>query len=623
MFFTPRFLRDLDSHPVTFTAETNISVPAVYAESYIRSMLSRKLLKTDSGDALPCESLTFAIGIPEEIRQEVKAVGNREEYAIVIGRESAVYATEECGLLFGLATLLQLADSGELTGKLIYDYPVCPVRGYRVYMPGRENIGIFKDMIDLLAYYKYNAIILEIGGAMEYKKHPEINEAWVKFCDDMRQYSARYEEVQSKYSYYKNSVHVENGDGSYLTQEECRDIAAYCRQRGLEVIPECPTLSHSDYLLLPHPEYCERENDEIPDTYCPNHPGIYEYVFEVLDEVIDVFQPTRLNIGHDEFYSMCICDRCKGKDPVDLYIADIVKLSTYLESKGISTLMWGEKMLKAVSDRGRHYGGWYDEKVYPDGTRFKVPDFYHCATKMPKNVTYLNWYWYFGEDMDRVYHDNGYHMVYGNYSAIQCPNFRTRIGWGSEGGFVSNWGTNEDEYMQRNCQYFTLISTAYAFWCDDYDSDRAGWLNEHVLQENYRRHYNGKKDLIRVVHTTDHNIRYHEFWCGIFIEDETYLLGNYELTYSDGTSVLLPVKYGTNITNWQVAGGSDSDPADRCGSSALHEVSGSALPLTFGDKFWFECGYENPHPEKSIASFRYVPAPGKENIQVFLKSVTF
>ena len=623
MFFTPRYARDLDSRHVVFTSDTKVSVPGIYAESYIRGTVARKLVKEASDAALICESLTFAIGIPEDIRKEVTASGNREEYAIVLGRESAVYATEECGLLFGLATLLQLADSGELTCKLIYDYPVCPVRGYRVYMPGRENIGIFKDMIDLLAYYKYNAIILEIGGAMEYKKHPEINEAWVKFCDDMRQYSARYEEVQSKYNYFKNSVHVENGDGSYLTQEECRDIAAYCRQRGLEVIPECPTLSHSDYLLLPHPEFCERENDEIPDTYCPNHPGIYEYVFEVLDEVIDVFQPTRLNIGHDEFYSMCICDRCKGKDPVDLYIADIVKLSTYLESKGISTLMWGEKMLKAVSESGKHYGGWYTEKVYPDGTRFQVPDFYHCATKMPKNVTYLNWYWYFGEDMDRVYHDNGYHMIYGNYSAIQCPNFRTRIGWGSAGGFVSNWGSNEDEYMQRNCQYFTLISTAYAFWCDDYDSDRAGWLNDHVLQENYRRHYNGRKNLIRVVHTTDHNIRYQNFWCGIFIEDETYLLGNYELTYRDGTSVLLPVKYGTNITNWQVAGGSDSDPADRCGSSALHEVSGGALPISIGDKFWYECGYENPCPEKAVASFRYVPAPGKENIQVFLQSVTF
>ena len=31
-------------------------------------------------------------------------------------------------------------------------------------------------MIDLLVYYKYNSIILEIGGAMEYKRHPEINE---------------------------------------------------------------------------------------------------------------------------------------------------------------------------------------------------------------------------------------------------------------------------------------------------------------------------------------------------------------------------------------------------------------------------------------------------------------
>lgn len=626
MFFNPRLTKELTSERFAITSATEVIIPECAAVNYIKSAVAKKLVTCGCG-ATACKKLTFAVGIPESVKAEIekeRAVsGDREEYVVIVGEETVVYAKEEQGLLYGLSTLIHLTEGGEMTGKLIYDYPVCGVRGYRVYMPGSENIGLFKDMIDLLAYYKFNAIILEIGGAMEYKKHPEINEHWVKFCDEAQKESGRYEKIKAKYNYFKNSVHIENGDGGYLTQEECRDIAAYCRERGLEVIPECPTLSHADYLLLPHPEFAEREGDEIPDTYCPNHPGIYDYVFEVLSEVIDVFKPTKLHIGHDEFYSMCICDRCKGKDPVDLYIADIQKLSDFLTAQGITPMMWGEKLLKAVSPSGKHYGGWYTERVYPDGTRFQVPDFWHCATKMPKEVTYLNWYWIFGEHLDKVYHDNGYNVVYGNFSAIQCPNFRERVKWGTNGGFVSNWGSNEDEYMQRNCQYFTLISTAYAFWCEDYDSDKAEWLSNYVMAENYRRHYQNKKNLIKVVHTTDHTENYHEFWCGIFIEDEKYVLGNYKLTYTDGEEVFFPVKYGTNITDWEVGGGSDADPADRCGSSAFHEVSGSTLPELVEGKYWYECGYENPHPEKSVKSFEYIPAAGKENINVFLRSVKF
>ena len=627
MFFTPRLNREITGGEIYFSPETEINIGESSVSEYIADTVTKKLFVTDGGKGTLCKKITFVLGftdgIKAEIEKSVKISGNDEEYAVLVGEETLVCAKNERGLVYGLSTLTHLKLCGELSCRLIYDYPSCSVRGYRVYMPGRENIGIFKEMIDLLAYYKYNSIILEIGGAMEYKKHPEINEHWVKFCEEAQKESGRYAKIHAKYNYFKNSVHIENGDGGYLTQDECRDIAAYCRARGLEVIPECPTLSHSDYLLLPHPEYAEREGDEIPDTYCPNHPGIYDYVFEVLGEVIDVFKPTRLHIGHDEFYSMCICDRCKGKDPVDLYIADIKRLSDFLTAQGITPMMWGEKLLKAVGPNGKHYGGWYTEKVYPDGTRFQVPDFYHCATKMPKEVTYLNWYWIFGEHLDKVYHDNGYNVVYGNFSAIQCPNFRERVKWGTSGGFVSNWGSNEDEYMQRNCQYFTLISTAYAFWCEDYDSDKAEWLSNYVMEENYRRHYQNKKNLIKVVHTTDHTEKYHEFWCGIFIDNEKYTLGHYKLTYTNGTEAFFPVKYGTNITDRDVGGGSDADPADRCGSSAFHEVSGSTLPRLIDGRYWYECGYENPHPEKTVKSFEYVPADGKENINVYIRSVQF
>jgi len=629
MFFQPRFCKAYSDRVIALTPETVLDIRATAPKAYITQTFAKEFGKAAGNGETVCRKLTLALGIPEDLRATVSKTvavsGNSEEYVVVLGEESFVYATEEQGLLYGFATLIQLRDWGENTEKLIYDYPDCPVRGFRVYMPGRENIGIFKDMIDLLVYYKYNSIILEIGGAMEYKKHPEINEKWVEFCDDMRRFSGRAHEMHAQYPYMKNSVHCENGDGSYLTQEECRDIAAYCRDRGLDIIPECPTLSHSDYLLLPHPEFAERENDEVPDCYCPRHPGVYQYVFEVLDEVIDVFQPKCLHIGHDEFYSMCICDRCKGADPVEIYVTDIKVLSEYLASKGIETMMWGEKLLKAISPKGKHYGGWYDEKDY-NGIKFKVPDMFRCAECMPPNINFLNWYWSFGTHLDRVYHDHGYKMLFGNFASLKCEDYRQRINWGCRGGFVSNWGTNEPEYMQRNGCYFHLISTAYVFWSSTYDTPDADHVEELTFAEAYRMFYKGKENLIRVTHNADTYFQYHPFWCGTFIDDEIYLLGHYRLTYTDGTSVEFPVKYGTNISSSMDANyleATEYDPDSGSQGSTLRETVCSTMPRIVDGKAVYECGFVNPHPEKTVKGFEYVPCQGKESIRVNLFDVKF
>ena len=629
MFFKPRLEKVLGDVSIVFTPETKVAIPDCTVSGYLKEAFSRELVTEILPEgAIACKNVTFSIGITEAVRCEIEKYrevsSSSEEYAVLLGEETVICAKEESGLVFGLSTLFHLNDAEELTPRLIYDYPVCQVRGYRVFIPGRERIPEFKRMIDLLVYYKYNAIILEIGGAMEYKKHPEINEKWLESCKEAHKYSGRTHEIQFKtHPWPKNSIHCDNGDGGYLTQDECREIAAYCRERGLEVIPECPTLSHCDYLVMAHPEIAERDNDTWKDTYCPNHPDTYKLVFDLFDEVIDVFKPKKLNIGHDEFYTMCICPRCKDIDPVDIYVNDIAKIKEYLDQKGITTIMWGEKLVKAVTKDGHKYGGWYDENVYPDGTRYQIPTIYPCIDKMPKGITYLNWYWSFGKQHDHNFHSRGYDMLFGNFSVIACDSFKERIEWGCRGGFVSNWGSNEDEYMQRNCQYFALISTAYAFWCEGFDSVENAWLAERVLNENYRRHYKGKNNLITVVHTTDIKIPYKPFYDGVFIEDSVYLLGHYELTYSDGSTAMLPVKYGTNIATWGTADDQGVIVPDAYGNASCREVSGRTLPLTIDGKRFYECGYENPYPEKRAIGIKYVPVAGKEDVKVFLHSVEF
>lgn len=263
--------------------------------------------------------LNFILGVPEEIRKKVSSEfcieysDNEEGYIIDVQDNICVYSNSERGLFYGCITLTQLMENQYIEQLLVYDYPTCVERGVKVYLPAAENIPFFKEFVDMICYYKYNTIMIEVGGAMEYKRHPEINEGWVEYCEEMSEYSGKTIDIQENtFKWHKNSIHVENGEGKFLSQDSVRDLVRYCKERKLVVIPEVPSLSHCDYLLLNHKEIRERAEDPYPDTYCPSNPASYELLFDVLDEVIDVFQPEIMNIGHDEYYSIGLCDKCRG-----------------------------------------------------------------------------------------------------------------------------------------------------------------------------------------------------------------------------------------------------------------------------------------------------------------------
>ena len=511
------------------------------------------------------------------------------------------------GFLYASSTLLSLAESGELAEGFIYDCPCDDVRGYRTFLPPRDQFDDFRKMVDLLVYYRYNRLILEVGGAMEYKRHPEINETWVALCEDINAYSGRGNEIQGSFGWSKNSFHCQNAGGGWLTQDEVRELVAYCRTRGIEVIPECPTFSHCDYLVKAHPEIAERSNDPYPDSYCPNHPDTYRYVFDILEEVIEVFQPRSINIGHDEAYSVSVCPKCKGTPAPVAYANDIWKIRNFLAERHIHVYMWGEKLLKSYTPDGHPVGG--------TGTKGWSPRLYPCRDLVPRDITFLHWYWPFNPQYDDVYHERKLDVLYGNLSAMNVKQWDSRRARGIHGGFVGNWGSCEEEYMQRNLQYFDLVTAAYAFWNDDFEPMGAAAQLAIACKELYRLKRQTVRHPITVVHTTAHKIPFELFYDGVFITDEKYILGHYELTYADGTTALLPVKYGTNITT-------DSFE-NYTTDNAFREVTYSTLPRMAGERFAYECVYEDPHPGVPVVSFCYRPAEAMKDVAVELLSVSF
>lgn len=587
-------------------------------------------------DRLPKEqngffrSLSFTSPIPEDIKKELTAefepyravedsfvVDTRTEHA-------AVYADGILGLEYGLYALVQMAeesaDGKTVERGLYWDQPRCPFRGLKVYMPAPDDLDSFYRTVDLLVSLRYNTIIMEVGGAMEYKRHPEINSAWIEFCKEMGKYPERADEVQNHtYPWAKNSIHFENGGGLWLKQETVRTLVDYARARGLEVIPECPTLSHADYLLMPHMELAERDNDDFPDVYCPSNPDTYKLVFDVLEEVISVFQPKIMHIGHDEYYSIGICPRCKGKAAEDIYADDILKIYSFLKERGIRTMLWAEKLLDAIGLTGQHFGGSEQRVRHPDGTVEIVrPATWRCIDKLPRDLICHHWYWGIAEYFDDEFNKRGMPLWYGNFEPVGFLDWNRRLAQGAQGGSPSHWSSLEDATLQRNGVYMSLFYGVRLFWDRDYDDSRFDEYLPRTLEEMFRTA--NRKTLagphFRIVHYTTIQRKY-QYLSSVPMQLQRDQIGRYELTYSDGTVITVPVIYGLNITNcsriWErkhrgrtVDSYGVSEADTYAFDPLLREVSYTTLPQKQEGKTVFEIVVPDPHPEKNLSGVRIV-----------------
>lgn len=596
MFFEYRYI-DICGNSFCISGDSAVvSDTECYAAEYAEKILS------ECGKIGKQMAINLKCVMPEAVKSKVGDVfsDDGESYAVEIKEDEInLFSPTHRGLIYAVSTLKQLIESGNICKMLLFDYPDKKVRGYRVFIPGRENFDDFKRMVDMLVYYKYNAIMIEVGGAMEYKRHPEINAEWIEFCREVHKSPNEAKRIQKEtYSWKKNSIHADNGGGSFITQDELRGLVAYCRERGLEVIPEVPTLSHCDYIVRAHRELNERTEDTYPDTYCPSNPKTYELVFDILDEVCDVFNPRYINIGHDELYTLGKCPLCKGKNPVDLYVGDIVRISGYLKGKGVKTIIWAEKLFdnlwfKGPGDELHGYGGTGD-------AAWDIPRLAECAGEVPKDVILLHWYWSLcSGEAEKKLLDMGYNMVFGNLQALSLKDYRARSR-NIPGGFVSNWGSFEEQYMQRNGQNFNLLATAYVFWNGTYDFPESLEIQLKVKDELYARYKKALgENLIEVIHTTDYSKPYHWFYDGIYIVPEDWLIGHHEVIYTDGTKIELPIVYGYNIRSSNETETSDSG-SEEARTTSYIEVLGASYPEMFDGRMFYKTAYKNPYPEKQI-----------------------
>jgi len=400
----------------------------------------------------------------------LKVSGEKESYRICVSEEKIeISAQDYKGFVHAIETLMQLVEKDLSVSCLtLQDAPYKRYRGVHILMPAPEYLEECKRFFDVLSFLKYNTIIMEVGGTMELKRHPEVNRAWVEFCETVvKKFPGGPQNFQWSDRYWKDSTHFENARGKILKQEEVRDLVQYAKNLGFTVIPEIQALSHCYYLTMAHREIAEDANDLFPDTFCPLNEESYKLYFDVAEEMIEVIEPEIVSIGHDEIRILGECPKCREKSGHELLAYEINRLHQFYTQKNIRIMMWCETLLQPEPKYGIKRGLETVDRVDAYGRHYHLPTMYKALEDLPKDIIMLDWYHSRSHNTEECFTDRGFEVMFGNFNGIDFGSWDVR----SErvlGAEHSTWCTPDEFTLGRNGSLFDLTFSAQFFWKKGY-----------------------------------------------------------------------------------------------------------------------------------------------------------
>lgn len=155
----------------------------------------------------------------------------------------------------------------------------------------------------------------------------------------------------------------------YYTQDEIREIIAFAKERGIEIVPEIDMPGHNLALLSVFPEYsCKGVPVEMAKArgiyktiLCAGKEEVYTFVEEVLDEMIPLFESQYFHIGGDEAPKdeWKECPHCNAKMKA-LGISSYEDLQGYftahvceiLKKHGKTPIVWNDALLASNLPEG-------------------------------------------------------------------------------------------------------------------------------------------------------------------------------------------------------------------------------------------------------------------------------
>ncbi len=243
---------------------------------------------------------------------------------------------------------------------------IFPVRGFAIGAPEPKMVDSFITFIQQeLAPLGINTLLIRVDYGYQYKKRPELV------------------------------------GGSALSEAEVKKIVNACKTNKIRIIPQINLLGHQSWagrigkLLEVYPQFDETPHVKMPEkyvwpnpdglyckSYCPLHPDVHKVVFDLVDEICDVFEADAFHAGMDEVFYIGDdkCPRCSGKDKGVLFADEVRLIRDHLAEKKREFWIWGDRLLDG---KLTGLGMWEASMNFTEG----------AVDLIPKDVVICDWHY--------------------------------------------------------------------------------------------------------------------------------------------------------------------------------------------------------------------------------------
>lgn len=287
-----------------------------------------------------------------------------EGYILEINPEEVIISgTTPTGVFYGTQTLRQILPpeieinhylenlNWEIPCLKIIDYPRFSWRGYMLddarHFHGKE---VVKRLFNLMALLKLNIFHWHLtddqGWRIEIKKYPRLIEV-----------GSKREETQVGGFLSKKTDGIPHS--GYYSQEDIQEIVDYAKERFITIIPEIDIPGHTRALLASFPDLsCKGYPFKVSshwgihkDVLCVGKESVFEFIQDILNEIMDLFPSDIIHIGGDEVRKIRWreCPDCQKRlkeegfeNEKDLQIYFTNRISSYLASHGHRSIGWND-----------------------------------------------------------------------------------------------------------------------------------------------------------------------------------------------------------------------------------------------------------------------------------------
>ncbi|MFT3738361.1 MAG: beta-N-acetylhexosaminidase [Breznakibacter sp.] len=299
-----------------------------------------------------------------------KLSDNAEAYTLEVQKNNVlIKGASRAGLFYGIQSFIQLAYPAvakkggiEIPALLVQDAPQFRWRGMHLDVSRHfYSVDFVKKMLDMMAFHKLNTFHWHLtddqGWRIEIKKYPELTTIS----------SVRKETMVGHYVEV-NQIFDGKPYGGFYTQDQIREVVEYAKELCITVVPEIEMPGHAVAALSAYPQLsCTGGPFDVytkwgvsDDVFCAGKEATFEFLQNVISEVVDLFPGPYIHVGGDECPKTRwkACPSCQARmkennlgDEMQLQSYFIKRMEAFIALKGKKLIGWDEILEGGLPER--------------------------------------------------------------------------------------------------------------------------------------------------------------------------------------------------------------------------------------------------------------------------------